>query len=222
MNAFYLSRPPLSNRRQRLLSRIQLVLIGGFCGVSGCASQQQIALQYPKAASLNAGATVEVVDLRSKHEREFQGAGSPHCYRSYGDNFFAPPKIAYLQHVVEIRAPADVKLRLTVSRFETLEYCDGTVVRTQPLGMSAVTAGVTGGRVVLPVDVPKDIKGDTFIVRFSGAINSIPFDISEQFDYDDISFRSFPSENPEYRARIQHAIDSAVDQLLESARLSPR
>jgi hypothetical protein len=88
--------------------------------------------------------------------------------------------------------------------------------------MSAVTAGVTGGRVVLPVDVPKDIKGDTFIVRFSGAINSIPFDISEQFDYDDISFRSFPSENPEYRARIQHAIDSAVDQLLESARLSPR
>jgi len=113
-------------------------------------------------------------------------------------------------------------LQLTVSRFETLEYCDGTVIRTQPLGLAAVTSEVTGGKVVLPVDVPQDIKGDTFILRLAGSVNSKPFDIFEKFDYDDLSFTSFPSENLEYRTRIQHAIDAAVDQLLESASLVPR
>lgn len=115
--------------------------------------------------------------------------GSPHCYRSYGDNFFAPPKLTYVQHVVETRAPADAKLLLTVSRFETLEYCDGTVIRTQPLGLAAVTAGVTGGKVVIPVDVPQDIKGDTFILRLSGSINSKPFDIIESLTTTTLALR---------------------------------
>jgi hypothetical protein len=224
LNSFCRFRPLrlLSQLQPRLRTRIQLVLVAGVCGVSGCASQQRIALQYPKAESLSGGALLAVVDLRTRQERGFHGGGSPHCYRSYGDDFFAPPKLTYLQHVVETRVPANTKVQLTVSRFETLEYCDGTVARTRPLGIAAVTAEVTGGKVVLPADVPNAIKGDTFILRISGTINSKPFDISEQFDYDDIAFTSFPSENPEYRMRIQHALDEAVNQLLGTAPLIPR
>jgi len=70
--------------------------------------------------------------------------------------------------------------------------------------------------VALPFDAPKEVKGDTFVLHLAGTINGRPFDVSEQFDYEDIKFVNFPEENPDYRKRIEQAINMAVDQLLKT------
>jgi hypothetical protein len=200
-------------RFSRGAPRAHIISIATMFCLTGCASQIRIALEYPEAVSSGV-ATVSVVDARSKQEREFHLGGRPHYYRSYGDDSFVPPKVAYLRRVIEARAPPDAKVELTVSGFETIEYCDGTVERTRPLALSAVVGGMTGGKVVLPGDVPPNIKGDKFTLHLVGTVNGTPFDISEQFDYDDIRFTNFPAENSEYRQRIQRAISAAVDRLL--------
>ena len=198
-------------------ARTLLVLIAAASGVTGCASQQRIPLESTKAASPASPtvATVSLVDARSKQDREFHLGGHPHCYRSYGDDSFVPPKVEYLRHVVEAKAPSSAKVQLKVSRFETIEYCDGSVERTRPSGLAATVAGVTGGKVLLPVDPPKGIKGDRFTLHLAGTVDGTPFDISEEFDYDDIKFTNFPAESSEYRQRIERAIDAAVDQLFK-------
>ena len=193
-------------------------LIASVCGMAGCATHTHVALEYPKPAAWNGGVTVSIIDQRGRREHGFDTGQDAHCSRLYGDNFLIPPKITYLQHALEAEAPAGASIRLTLSHFETIEYCDATNAR----GLTAVVAGVTGGKVVLP-DAPKDMQGDWFKLHISGTVNGKSFDISEQFDENDMPFNAngFKANTPEFQKRLQKASDAAIDQLLSVAASAP-
>lgn len=185
------------------------------CLLASCATHQRITLEPPKGAYQPR--TIRLIDLRGEEEREAHVAGRPHCFRSYGDDFIVPSKTAYLREVLETKlAPGAGETRVTISKFETVEYCDGSVARTRSLGLAAVTAGITHGQVVPPFNAPKDVKGDAFELRLAGTVNGRPFEVLEQFDYDNLKFVNFPEENSDYRKRIEQAIDLAADKLLKA------
>jgi hypothetical protein len=191
-----------------------MLAAGACCLLTSCATHQRITLETPQGA-LPAGHAIQLIDLRGNDERQPHLSGRPHCSRSYGDEFIVPSKTEYLREVLEAKsAPGAGETRVTLSKFETVEYCDGTVARTRPSGLAAVTAGVTHGQVLPPSGAPTDVRGDAFELHLAGTINGRAFDVSERFDYDDLKFVNFPEENPEYRKRIEQAIDAAADKLL--------
>jgi len=190
------------------------VALAACVAITSCASQQRITLAQPAPVVASTDIIIQIVDLRDTRQRAFHAEGQPHCFRSYGDEFIAPSKVAYFREVLESRSAPHARANLTLSRFETVEFCDATMARVFGIGLAAAVGGVTGGKVALPEHAPESVGGDTFVLRIAGKINDAPFDVSKQFDYRDIKFTNFPSENPDYRKRIYEAIQSAVDEIL--------
>jgi len=58
-----------------------------------------------------------------------------------------------------------------------------------------VTAGVTGGKVVLPEFTPNDVSGDRFVLHIAGTLDKEPFEITKQFNYDDLKLLELSKEN---------------------------
>jgi len=117
---------------------------------------------------------------------------------------------------MESHSNADAKpIHITITEFDTIEYCNSTAARARGAAAAGVVAGVTKGTVFIPV-VPSgdDGGGDYFAVRIVGTINGKPFDVARAFNYSDIHFFSFPSENSEYRGRIHDALEAAVQGIL--------
>jgi hypothetical protein len=79
-----------------------------------------------------------------------------------------------------------------------------------------VTAGVTGGKVILPEFTPNDVSGDRFVLHIAGTVDKESFGITRQFGYDDLKYLNYPKENPEYLARIRSTFSAAADDILTS------
>jgi hypothetical protein len=208
MHPVRMPRPPFRKNSQRTPA----ALIASVCGIAGCATHTHIALEYPKPAAWNGGVTVSIIDQRGRRERGYDTGQDEHCSRLYGDDFLIPAKTTYLQHALEAKAPAGASIQLTLSHFETIEYCDATEARE----VAAAVGGVTGGKVVFP-DASKGARGDWFKLHISGTVNGKSFDISEQFDENDMPVGGSRANTPEFQKRLQKAADAAIDQLLSVA-----
>lgn len=179
---------------------------------AGCASNQRVKLAGPDPnGQLN---PVTVVDRREQAAKNFHSEGQPHCLRSYGDRFIDPSTFQYLRTFIVAKASPHPPTLIEITRLETVEYCDGAVKRTRGIGLSAVTAGVTGGKVILPAFTPNDVSGDRFVLHITGAVDKQPFEVTKQFGYDDLKYSNFPSENPEYLARIRSTFAAAVEDIV--------
>ena len=178
----------------------------------GCASNERVKLAGPDQSGRSNPVTV--VDRREQRAKRLHFEGQPHCFRSYGDGFIEPSTFEYLRSFIVAKPSARPPTLLEITRLETVEYCDGAVKRTRGIGLSAVTAGVTGGKVVLPEFTPNDVSGDRFVLHIAGTLDKEPFEITKQFNYDDLKYLNYPKENPEYLTRIRSTFAAAADDIL--------
>jgi len=100
------------------------VALAACVAITSCASQQRITLAQPAPVVASTDIIVQILDLRDTRQRAFHAEGQPHCFRSYGDEFIAPSKVAYFREVLESRSAPHARANLTLSRFETVEFCD--------------------------------------------------------------------------------------------------
>jgi hypothetical protein len=184
--------------------------------LGACASRQQIRIEGPDQIG-PATSSVSVIDRRRPSDKEFHLQGRPHCIRFYGDRFVEPSTFEYLRAFILAKTTAAAPRQIEITRLETLEYCDGAVKRTRGLGLSAAIAGATGGKVLIPPDVPTDVSGDRFVLHITGTVDSTAFEVTRQFDYDDLEYLNYPKENPEYLARIRSSFAAAADEIVHRA-----
>jgi hypothetical protein len=180
--------------------------------LAGCAGNQRVRLAGPdQSGRLN---PVTVVDRREQAAKRFHSEGRPHCFRSYGDGFIDPSTFEYLRTFIVTKTSAHPPTLIEITRLETVEYCDGAVKRTRGIGLGAVTAGVTGGKVILPESTPNDVSGDRFVLHIAGTVDRKLFEITKQFGYDDLKYLNYPKEDPEYLARIRSTFAAAADDIV--------
>jgi hypothetical protein len=185
--------------------------------LAGCTSifTVRIPLGNGTPPSRTDSAVIAIDDQRPASARVVHtGGGLDRCERWYGDDSYVPPKIEYLQQLLVERAPADATVEVRLQRFDTIEFCDNTANR-------AGAAGATGasGALGTPVYFPaKRIPGgDSVLVRLSGEINGVPFDLSRGFDYEDLPYTALtemPAANPTYRERMTNAVNEIADELV--------
>jgi len=96
-----------------------------------------------------------------------------------------PSTFEYLRSFIVAKPSARPPTLLEITALETVEYCDGAVKRTRESVSAQVTAGVTGGKVVLPEFTPNDVSGDRFVLHIAGTLDKEPFEITKQFNYDE-------------------------------------
>ena len=204
----------LEPRRLSEAVRLRHLIVLSLAMLAGCAYSQKVSLLEP-GAKLTSPSGIVVLDMRDKATLKTNLNVNPPCAREYGDEFIAPTKIAYLKHLLGSGGGAEVQMQLKLTRFDTVEYCEASSARSTEVARAAATMSVTGRTQyyrLLP-----DAKGDVFIVRIAGEVNGKPFDVSRGFDYSNLSFVSFPSENPEYQSRVKGALREAADVILEVA-----
>jgi len=176
--------------------------------LAGCAYHQS--LSFVESGALKAPDSITISDTRSDWDRETHVGAFP-CVRRYGDDFIAPTKLAYLKHLLASRSTGDAKLALVVSQFETTEYCEASAERGEAIAAGSAVGSLGHGTVF---QVPSKSNGDVFILHLSGSINGESFDVEKGFDYRDLRFLNFPSENGTYRQRVAEVLDEAADEIL--------
>jgi len=186
--------------------------------ITGCAYNQSINILEPHESLLTAPA-LKIIDRRTKADRETHLESDPNCLRRYGDGFIMPDKIAYIKHVIAKRI-GNAPMTVTLDRFDTIEYCDRSSRRAGVAAMAGVATVVTA-LTFKEVEIwsyehlPSNEGGDRFFIRLSGELDGRRFDVIRGFDYGDLPFTNFPSENDQYTTRIARAIDVAVDSMLQ-------
>ena len=152
---------------------------------------------------------ITIDDRRPVAERKVHtGGGLSSCQRWYGDDSYAPSKIAYLEHLFAERIP-ETPVHLQLQRFDTVEFCDNTANRA-----GAVAATGASGIYIPSKDVP---GGDSVLVRLAGDINGESFDVSRRFDYSDLKYNELtemPSDNATYRERMKRAVVEIVEEIV--------
>lgn len=127
---------------------------------------------------------------------------------------YVPSKIEYLRQLLAWRAPADAAVNVPLRRFDTIEFCENTANRAGAAA-AAGASGATGSPVYIPAQsVP---GGDSVLVRLTGEVNGLPFDLSRRFDYEDLPYNTLtemPAANPTYRERMTNALDEIADELV--------
>jgi len=152
---------------------------------------------------------ITIDDRRPVAERKVHtGGGLSSCQRWYGDDSYAPSKIAYLEHLFAERIP-ETPVHLQLQRFDTVEFCDNTANRA-----GAVAATGASGIYIPSKDVP---GGDSVLVRLAGDINGESFDVSRRFDYSDLKYNGLtemPADNATYRERMKRAVVEIVEEIV--------
>jgi hypothetical protein len=149
---------------------------------------------------------VSLEDLRPAAERKTHVAGGLwSCQRWYGDETYQPSKVDYLVHLLAIRLPPDAQARLTLRRFDTIEYCDDYSDR-------AAASAVGMSRAPAP-------ERDFVRISIAGEINARPFEITNKFIYGGLPypFPQMPASNPVYVERLRAAFAEAADAIVAVA-----
>ena len=169
-------------------------------------------VEKPQAVSTRA-ANITIEDKRAPSELKVHtGGGLFSCQRWYGDDTYVPPKLVYLDQLLADRVPQGASVRIELKRFDTIEFCDNTANKAGAAA-AAGASGATGTPIyVAPTDTP---GGDSVLVRLTGTINGVPFNLSRSFDYSDLpyAFGNMPASNPQYRERLRLAMASIADEL---------
>jgi hypothetical protein len=135
---------------------------------------------------------VVIEDVRPEKERRpHLGKEIRSCERWFGDQTIEPPKLSLLAAQVAEWTRADMPIRIVLRRFEIVEYCEFTSVGA---GTGAAQSSFT----------PAPANGDTVVIRLSGTVNGIPFDLESRFDYGAMyRFPNLPSSSPQYREQLR-------------------
>lgn len=164
-----------------------------------------------QAASTDTGAVI-IEDQRPASERKTHtGGGLARCERWYGDDTYIPSKLVYLERLLAERV-AGAAVRVRLQRFDTVEYCDNTANRAAAAA-AAGASGASGNPLFIPA---RNIAGgDSVLVRLAGDINGATFDISQRFNYSDLSYgwSELPAANPAYHERMRLALAVIADEI---------
>ena len=187
----------------------------------GCAYWQSIRLPVNAVAD-EALARVVVEDARPpEDDRKTHMGGAGKCARIYGDGFIEPSKIEYLRSNLAERLPPTSKVVIRLERFDSIEHCELTVRRIKRSAQAAAVAGATHGVVVSMGATPTG-SGDEFELHIAGTANGVPFQFHRSFDYSDVRFLNFPSDNEEYRARIGKLFAAFFDEMTQLLGAAPQ
>jgi hypothetical protein len=183
----------------------------------GCAYNQSISF-LDKNGVLLAPESISIDDRRNEEDKKTRLNVNSKCVRWYGDGFISPDKKSYLKHLVATRTSSSATTRITLNRFETVEYCELSALLAAANAASASAGYISTTSKKTRYQIPPGSRGDVFLLRIAGEVNGRPFDITKGFDYSDIRFLSFPSENAEYRKRLEKSLSEAVDEVVELAK----
>ena len=202
------------------MRHIALLLLASV--LAGCGSIYTVLIPLGDGQPPLPTAAITIDDQRPAAAREVHtGGGLGRCERWYGDDSYVPAKLDYLRQLLSARAPESASLSLTLRSFDTIEYCDNTAQRAGAAA-AAGASGALGSAVYTPsAHIP---GGDSVLVRVTGEINGVPFDLSRHFDYEDLPYNTLtalPSANPTYRKRMTRALEEIADELVALSRRTP-
>lgn len=184
---------------------ILIILVSS--ALSGCAYNEKITLNT-KLENKRSIANIQLVDTRDDGERKTRLTARPTCIRDYGDSFIAPSKMEYLSTLLSNHISSREPLKITINTFKTLEHCDksvDSVIRSAFAGLGYI--------VISPEKTYPENTGNYFELKISGEVNNSSFNFHQAFDYNDLRFLNFPSENIEYSTRASALLDNFVEYL---------
>lgn len=195
-----------------------LLLALVFAAISGCAYNQEITL-VDVGVPLAHNNRVTIIDERDAGRKSTRLMVDGQCSRWYGDGFIRPSKLAYLEYATGKAYTGSDPIAVTVTKYDTIEYCLDTAKRMTVQSQAIALAATTGNTQYYTL--PGFTGGDFFRLQLSGQVNGKPFEFVGDFVYSDLAFRNFPSENQTYRARVAALFDKAVSHILSVARVKP-
>lgn len=184
-----------------------VVLLVASIPMYGCAYYQKVTLLEESEGIKNLS-NIEIVDNRDANSRKTHVEINPFCARWYGDEFIAPSKIEYLKHELSTVYDKSSKLKLVIDIYDTVEYCVDAAARSSALASAAAVSAVTSSSV--SYGVSGDTGGDYFRLNIVGQANGHDLYYAGEFEYYDLSYVNFPSENKEYRNRIKALFEEAA------------
>jgi hypothetical protein len=189
---------------------IRLLLASGMFSVASCESSLKNLriplLEDPQAVIVDSP-RVTIEDARPHSEqRPHRGRHISSCERWFGDDTFIPSKLEYLDHRAAERTPKGVQVRIRLTHFDTVEYCESSSTG------NSTTAGPSA-----PSFTAAPVVGDTVVLRLAGEVNGVPFDVSSRFDYGTLYWSPHvPSSYPTYRKLLRDRLDEVIDKSLNS------
>jgi hypothetical protein len=189
---------------------------------SGCAYNQSVNI-LGEQESLVASNNIEIIDYRPESEKstKIDTSIKDAPARRYGDSFIEPNKLDYLHHVLSSKLDSSKKIMVTLTRFDTIEYLPGSIEQNKKLmkNPAAVFGGAIGALIASISTVKEENQGDNLVMILGGTVNGQKFTIYKLFNYSDLSYVNFPSENPEYAHRLKAIIDEAATEILSYTRV---
>ena len=201
----------LGSQEMRALAMALIAALLGGCGTT--IHSLRVPLREGPRPLMTDTSGIELTDLRPEAERLTHTGKTFGCQRWYGDDTFVPSKLEYLEQLLAARLPRGESLRVRVEHFDIIEHCEDTAARA---GAAAATGASYGAGNPTVHVASKVAGGDRIVVRVVGSLGSaIPFDISRNFDYSDLTwkFTELPAANPEYRDRLRKALGEIADEI---------
>lgn len=195
-----------------------LIFIFAFTSLYGCAYSQNISL-LDESEVLYSNDSVIIIDNRDGSSKKTKLNPNPICSRWYGDQFIQPSKLEYLKHALNKSKNQSLNLSLQLDIFDTIEYCGYSTSKGIAIATEAAVFANTGVQSYYPI--PEYTGGDFFRLRIAGQVNGTAFLYTGEFDYSDLKYISFPSENKEYSKRINNLFQDSVQHILSVAKDNP-
>ena len=164
--------------------------------------------------SVDSPSQVVIQDNRSEESKSLRIDTSGVTARFYGDSNFVPDRILYLSVLINRKVESEQQVTVNLQEFEIIEYIPKTVAK----GVAFATAGAMNSIPgVIYTGNPYAAgqgKHDSLVIYLKGDIQGKPFDFSLSTITDDISYFSFPHENPKFHELTRSMFSEAADRIV--------
>jgi hypothetical protein len=178
--------------------------------LGGCATAYSVKIPLTGSGGTADVSRVTLEDQRAAPSPKVKlSNGLVSCERWYPDSTFQPSKVEFLRQRLAAHVPDGTNLRVTLTKFDTIEFCDDSSARAS----AAAVGGATG--VFIPsAGVP---NGDRFELRIAGLVDGKPFDLTRAAAYSDLNVLTMPGTIPEYQQRVAAVFDAAAAEIVTAA-----
>jgi hypothetical protein len=185
-------------------------LSAALAALAGCATAYTVKIPLAETSTVADTSRVTLDDQRTdKPDKVKLSNGLVSCQRSYPDSTFQPSKVEFLHRRLAAHVTEGMKLNVTLTKLDTIEFCDDSSARAS----AAAVGGATG--VFIPsAGVP---NGDRFELRVAGTADGRPFEVTRAAGYSDLRVLAMPGSIPEYQQRVAAVFDAAAAEIVATA-----